>query len=801
MPQRSDAENMPLLGKRLRELREKRGWSRQELSDETKKGGAGTYVSIRQIQRVENDKERARVRSYHSLAKALGTTVEGLLKAAEPSWNVPYPRNPFFTGREDVLAQLRDALASGRAALTQTHAISGLGGIGKTQTAVEYAYRYREAYRAVLWVKADSQESLTSDFVAMAGLLNLPAHDPNLAVASVKRWLEGNDDWLLIFDNADEPQLVEAFLPRNPRGHILLTSRAHAFQHLGIAHPIRLEKLTPAEAKQFLLKRTGRSVIGLSCSGCEGEMGAFAPSPRPSPTTGGEGELHARIGQSTEVEAAEQLAVELDYLPLALEQAAAYIAQLDCSFQNYLTGFRKRGLALLEKMGAVIGQYPKSVGTTWALNFEQVERQSTASADLLRISAFLHPDQIPLELLMLGAAELSPALFAELSNVANNPLALDEVLAPLTQYSLITRDHESRTYSLHRLVQAVLKARLDEREQRQWAERAVKSVCAAFPHVDFPNWPLCERLLSHAQTCVAHIERWNFVCEDAARLLTRMGRYLHDRTRYDEAEPLLTRALAIREQSEGPNALHTAESLYNLGWLYISQIQYVEAEPLFQQALTIRQKTLDPNHPDIAHSLHLLGRLYHYQGKLAEAERLFKLSLEIPNHPDVAYNLIGLGTLSQAQGKFDEAEQFYQGALAILERALPPGHPSIVVSLNGLGKLYGIQGRFAEAERLLARALTIRENARGLDDSSIANSHDHLAHLYEAWGKFAEAEQHYQQMLAAAEKSLLPPESSYLIQGLQDYAALLEKMGRHAEAEKLETHAKAVQADHIKKVL
>src|SRR3990170_1038191 len=178
-------------------------------------------------------------------------------------WNVPYPRNPFFTGREEVLEQLRKVLATSKtAALSQPQAICGLGGIGKTQTAVEYAYRYRDKYDTVLWAKGDSVESLISDFVAISSWLNLPdkdAKDQNLAVVAVKRWLESNNGWLLIFDNADDPKIIEDFIPPNPKGHILLTSRAQVFDNLGITNPLELDKMLPDEAKQFLIKRTGRS--------------------------------------------------------------------------------------------------------------------------------------------------------------------------------------------------------------------------------------------------------------------------------------------------------------------------------------------------------------------------------------------------------------------------------------------------------------------------------------------------------------------------------------------------------------
>ena len=153
--------------------------------------------------------------------------------AALPTiWNVPYHRNPFFTGREDILARLHAVLTSDRSvALTQPLAISGLGGIGKTQTAIEYAYRYQSYYQIVLWARADSYDALVSDFVSFAEMLNLPekeAQDQGRAVDAVKRWLDSHTDWLLILDDADDMVMVNDFIPLARKGHILLTTRAQS---------------------------------------------------------------------------------------------------------------------------------------------------------------------------------------------------------------------------------------------------------------------------------------------------------------------------------------------------------------------------------------------------------------------------------------------------------------------------------------------------------------------------------------------------------------------------------------------
>ena len=184
---------------------------------------------------------------------------DGTTTVGQAFWNVPHPRNPSFTGREAEIAGLRERLARKRkTALAQ--AISGLGGIGKTQTAVEYAYRYRDEYKAVLWLNAESPLSLKTGCGDIARQMPLPHDEKDLdqAAAAVKYWLGTHPDWLLILDNADDPAVLEPFLPTDHEGHILITSRAQDFQHLGILDPVELGELPIEDATAFLLRRCGR---------------------------------------------------------------------------------------------------------------------------------------------------------------------------------------------------------------------------------------------------------------------------------------------------------------------------------------------------------------------------------------------------------------------------------------------------------------------------------------------------------------------------------------------------------------
>ena len=692
-----------------------------------------------------------------------------------PWWNVPYLRNPYFTGRAAILAQIEAALASDTpAALSQ--AIAGLGGIGKTQTAIEYAYRHRDQYRAVLWVRADTETNLVSGYCELAEVLDLPEkdlRDSNEVVAAVRRWLGREPDYLLILDNADDPSLVELYLPPDPRGHVLLTSSVQTLDVLSIRKPIELPVMTPDEALEFLLKRTHRA-----------------------------GPLDA-----AERDAARALADELGYLPLALEQATANMVEQEKPFSVYLASYRILRLKLLDKMGPVTG-YPeilRTIRTTWKCSFEAVAAESPASIELLRLSAFFAPYPIPYEMILEGASELGELLASAPASPGGGDFALDRqrnpldrLLNPLKRYSLVRHYYEERFYAVHRLVQAVLRDELNAAECRDLAERAVKVLNRTFPDADYANWPRCERLLPHALTVQTWIEMEDLRIPEAARLLNRVGYYLCNRARYTEAEPLLRRALTIREKRLGPDHPETARSLNDLAVLLRVRGRYEEAEPLLRRALAIREKVLGPDHPDTAVSLNNLALLLQAQIRYGEAEPLFRRALAIrervlgPDHPDTAYTLHDLAKLLWNQSRLKEAEPLLCRALAIREQALGPDHPRTAASLDNLAALFQAQGRYGEAEPLFRRALAIREQALGPDHPDTAISLNNLALLLQAQIRYGEAEPLFRRALAIREQALGPDHPDTAI-SLNDLAALLRGRGRYGEAEPLFRRALAIR--------
>jgi len=693
------------------------------------------------------------------LCRSRAASREGSLTA--PLIHLPYRRNQYFTGRKAELDALGAALTQDGAA-----ALSGLGGVGKTQIALTYAWDNHDAYPGgTFWITATSENDLLSGYAALAEpeLLSLLVNrktEKNLqAVADAVRARLAHEErpWLVVFDNADDPSILKPFIPANPHGRVIITSKAQNFAPLNVRCVVGVKEMIPNDGRDFLLARVTRD---------------------------------ERAHTPDEVAAAENLAKELGYFPLALEQAGAYIAAMHTTFRQYLSAYHRQRLRLLGRRKPEAGDYRETVATTWRMSFREVRRASKAAADALAFSAFLAPDGIPFELLILGAPHLGRRIAAALLGAADEPGRVNELLEPLTRFSLIRVDGGNWIYAVHRLVQEVTRWRMGGAECRTWAERTVRAVNAAFPLIEFENWRQCDRLLPHAQAACELVVSQLILSREAGRLLNQTAYRLDDRAQHAEAEPLYGRALEIRQKVLGPEHPDTATSLDNLAGLYDSQGRYAEAEPLHRRALEIGEKALGPEHPHTATSLNNLAELYRAQGRYAEAEPLYQRALGIrhkvlgPEHPDTATSLNNLAELYRAQGRYAEAEPLHQRAVAIDEEVHGPDHPDVATSLNNLAAVYHAQGRLADAEPLFRRALEIREKMLRPEHPHTASSLNNVAELYRAQGRYAEAEPLYRRALGIWEKVLGPGHPSTAT-SLNNLALLYDTQGRYADAEPL----------------
>ncbi|MDZ8083014.1 MAG: tetratricopeptide repeat protein, partial [Nostoc sp. DcaGUA01] len=699
----------------------------------------------------------------------------------EQVWNIPYPRNPFFTARETVLQEMRNALLTHKLA-----ALSGLGGIGKTQTAIEYAYRYRHEYQAILWMRAASETELVSGFVRLAELFNLPVSqekDESLVIAVVKQWLATHNGWLLILDNADDITMLREFLPGAHQGYVLLTTRAQA---TGIYQRIEIKKLLPEDGALLLLRRAKLIAEQAGLDGVSEEERILA----------------------------ETISREMDGLPLALDQAAAFIEETPSSLAEYLQLYREEAARLLAERGELAIDHP-SVAITFSLAFEKVLQRNPTAGDLIWVCAFLAPDAIPEEIFTEGAAELGE----NLSRLANKPLVQErrkkqtffnklfsffklhtyfshttldfvKVMAEAGQFSLIYRNPANKTLDIHRLVQEVLKAEMDEDSRRVWAERIVCAVTQVFPNAEYANWRDCDRLLPHAKVAIDWIKQYQFESKTAALLFAKTGYYLNERGQYSEAEPLYEKALSLRQRLLGEEHPHIATSYNNLAGLYESQGRYSEAEPLYEKALSLRQRLLGKEHPHVAQSYNNLAGLYKSQGRYSEAEPLYEKALSLrqrllgEEHPDVAQSYNNLALLYNSQGRYSEAEPLYEKALSLGQRLLGEEHPHIATSYNNLAGLYESQGRYSEAEPLYEKALSLRQRLLGKEHPHVAQSYNNLALLYNSQGRYNEAEPLYEKALSLRQR-LLGKEHPHVAQSYNNLALLYKSQGRYSEAEPL----------------
>jgi tetratricopeptide (TPR) repeat protein len=484
---------------------------------------------------------------------------EGLPAAsARRSWTIAPPVRS-FTGREEQLAGLRAKLTGqGAATLVPAVALTGMGGVGKTQLALAYAQRYRTDYTLGWWVPAETQLGMITALADLAVELGFArGATPADLAARARDGLGGRSGWLVIFDNVPDPVAVAEYLPGSGGGHVLVTSRDSAWQ--GIADPIPVDLLSQENAVELLLRRSG----------------------------------------DTDQQAAARLAEALGRLPLALEQAAAYTAEQRMPLARYLELLEERRAELLA-LGKPLA-YQGTVDATFTIALDQLQKANPTAAWLLELCALLAPDNISLPLL-LSRPQLLPA---SLAASAVDPLQHGEVAGVLYRQGLLTRDTDD-TARLHRLVQAVTLAHLPEADRRQRTVEAVELLAELFPYdgQDPSGWPRCAQLLAHAQALLHRAHTVQLSSLALSELLSRTGRYLWGR-RLDVrlARELHEQALEMRQQLYDGDDKQVAESLRYLALDLRDLGEFARARELEEQALAMYQRLYEGDHPEVARSL------------------------------------------------------------------------------------------------------------------------------------------------------------------------------------------------------
>ncbi len=453
-------------------------------------------------------------------------------------------------------------------------------------------------YHTIMWLQAENSTVLARDFAAIASHIGLPEQyeiNQQKRIDAVIKWLTHEEitRWLLIFDSADDPviikEILQRYIPRPCQGHVIITTRSSATGE--IIQRKEVDPFSIEESAHFLLRRTKKSPFDAN------------------------------------ITLAKAIAEELGRLPLALEQAGAYIEEKPCGLAGYLKRYQSTARKKLLRYKGNLTVYPHSpIASTLSLSFEEIQKANSTAIDLLSLFAFLAPDGIPEEFVRNGADALSPNLQA----IKEHPDLLDDAIGELSRYSIISRYPETETCSIHRLVQICIIDGMDEDTQQLWIERAVKVVIQTDLN-NFTRQNLVRYFLPHAQECLNHIRQWNMKSLDAARLVHLTGENLSHKGEYEQSKRLLQQAHYLYEMNVGSDHLVVAINLSDLAGVNETLGNIPLAETLYLQALSIFERTLAPMSLDICSTLVGLAKCYLNQGKYEQAEYFYKRCLDIAN--------------------------------------------------------------------------------------------------------------------------------------------------------------------------
>ena len=594
-------------------------------------------------------------------------------------------RRQRFTGREDALARLQAALRpddGGGDGLGV--AISGGVGVGKTALALEFARRHVEDYDLVWVVNAPTRNAIADGLEALAARLGCPLPaERNAGLQRVWNRLSHKRRWLLIFDNAGSPLDLQDYWPDSQTGTLIITSLNPDWgRYLAI---LELHELSLSETVALL-----------------GARGMSGP------------EEHLQL-----------LARELGGLPLACEQAAAYIRQTGMDITQYLSLFRAHRDQLLQR--GVPEDHDGTIQASWRLARARLSA-SPAAVHLAQLCASLAPEDIPLDML----AANRNVLPEELSRVVGDELGLEDTIGELRQYSLVSRT--PTRLRMHRLVQAVIVASLTGQEARDWRRRARRLLVAAAPTATSPSasWPLWQDLVPHVVFLAGSADPGPGIEADFVDLLHRTGEYLVARGSFDDARALLERTMELAQVKAGDRATAPAQLEQARTWMELGDVLCKGGNPqdavmAYERALTVFRRYHPDDHPWVARSVAgLTTAMSCHQGvslwqaqELPRAQRSFEAALAVlrhalgPEDPVVAHAVSGLGNVLQDRGDVDGAVACQEEARDALKAAYGPDHPDVGHVYGKLGFALGLRHDFDRAKACHEESLRILTAAFG----------------------------------------------------------------------------------------
>ena len=696
-------------------------------------------------------------------------------KKLTPTKDIPYRGSVHFVGRETELTTIHEDLRRGNYV-----AITGMGGLGKTELVTQYARQYQDHYDGIIWFNA-RQRILAAEvfelFTSKFGL-EIPQTQGEKPLTLKQQvawcWLqypETQKPVLIVVDDLTDLTQLQEVVPPETRFRVLITTRQ---QHLdpNYIQELPLEVLSPPIALELLQKQLGKN--------------------------------HQRI--VNEPETATEICEFLGNLPLGIILVGSYLTtDLGLSLTQMLERLQKRKLAetALQKR-ETINQTQLGIKAAFNLTWETLDTQTQYLGAFLS----LFSPQFILWDLVVWVIEF------EVKNEEKQLIWTEEELTTskkrLYQVNFLQIEQESpEAYTIHNLVRLFLQEQLAEVGEKQpILERTFITPMIAVTRI-LPQSPTSQDI-EKVKTVVVHWEDLgkrlideinqetaaadnlpvSMVADEIFWVFEGLGRFYQGQGLYQVAEFWYQQLVKVCQTLFTGDHPDVATGLNNLANLYDSQGKYSEAEPLYLDALKMIKRLFTGDHPAVATSLNNLALLYRNQGKYSEAEPLYLDALKMikrlftGDHPAVATSLNNLALLYRNQGRYSEAELLYLDALEMIKRLFTGDHPAVATSLNNLADLYHNQGRYSEAEPLYLDALEMRKRLFTGDHPNIATSLNNLAYLYHNQGKYSEAEPLYLDALEMT-KRLFTGDHPYVASSLNNLALLYKSQGRYSEAEPL----------------
>jgi Tetratricopeptide repeat len=707
------------------------------------------------------------------------------------------PRPGEVVGRDELITEVRTRLLGNRG--TTVVALTGLGGVGKTTTALEYAHRNIDAYRVVWQFHAQNATELLAQFHDLAQLLSGSAvGDP---VAAVHAALANHTGpWLVILDNIRDHATARRWIPAKGDGHVLVTTQDGAWP---ASQTLQVTPIEPQAAVDFLLDSA----------------------------------------QSTDHASAEAIARELGLLPLALAQAAAFVQTTGRTLADYLRLLRSDHAAVLARGAPAAHATP--VVATWSLALSELAATTPGSVALLRIAAFLSADAVPFRLLFDEGFEVpepadDPEIAGLVRSLCRRRLAIDDAVTGLRRYSLITPP--SDTFSVHRLVQAATRDELTTAQRRAWRSVAVSLIENAIPQDVRPRavWPTCRLLLPHANLVADPLgaAAWRL-----AEFLGASGDYATARAQWDflarafveRLGPEHPRTLAARanlahwageagdavaardalgtlvsrlEQISGPEATDTLAARADLAWWTGMTGNRAAARDLMGAQLPIRERVSGPEHPDTLRERASHARWTGSAGDAAQARDLLNALLPVRvrvsgvEHPETLVVRSQLARWTGLAGEAATARDMFAELVAVRQRILGPEHPHTLAATSRLAYWTGAAGDPATARDMYAAMLSVHENVLGPEHPTVLAERADYARWTGEAGNAQAARDLYRTLSPTLERAFAPdhPEALATRGELARWTALAGDVtsARALYGELLRAHERVYGPDHPK---